>query len=160
MSLMPKFPRYAKTERKAAMLKIVVDTNLWIRALLGDRRTLPVLEAWRQEQFQVLISEALIAELDAVWQRPRLRQHIHAQDAHDLLEQLRQRGVIVELRTVPPRCRDPQDHPVLATAIDGQADAIVSGDADLRADDVLRDAMTEYGIQLWGIDTLLERLRQ
>ena len=140
------------------MLKIVVDTNLWIRALLGGRLTLPVLEAWQQGQFNLVISDALVAELDAVWQRPRLRKSIDAQDAHDLLEQLRQRGVMVELKTVPPRCRDPRDQPVLATAIDGQADAIVTGDADLRADDGLRDAMAEYGVQLWGIDTLLEHL--
>lgn len=82
--------------------------------------------------------------------RPRLRARISPRDAHDLLDQLRQRGIMVELQTVPPRCRDPQDHPVLATAIDGQADAIVTGDADLRADDVLRDAMAAYDIALWG----------
>lgn len=140
------------------MLKIVVDTNLWIRALLGGKVTLPLLEAWRQGKFQTITSEALLSELDEVWQRPRLRKHIAAQDARDLLEQLRRRSVIVELSTIPPRCRDPKDHPVLATAIDGQADAIVSGDADLRADDTLRDEMATYGVQLWGIATLLERL--
>ncbi len=65
---------------------------------------------------------------------------------------------MVELRTVPPLCRDPKDHPVLATAIDGQADAIVTGDDDLRADDDLRRAMAEYGVQLWGIQSLLDAL--
>jgi len=60
--------------------------------------------------------------------------------------------------TVPPRCRDVKDHPVLATAIDGQADAIVSGDADLRADDRLRAEMANYGVELWGIDSLLADL--
>jgi predicted nucleic acid-binding protein len=47
---------------------------------------------------------------------------------------------------------------VLATAIDGHADAIVSGDADLRADDELRTAMRQHGVALWGIDGLLERI--
>jgi len=28
------------------MLKIVIDTNIWIRALLADRITIPILEAW------------------------------------------------------------------------------------------------------------------
>jgi predicted nucleic acid-binding protein len=65
---------------------------------------------------------------------------------------------MIEITTVPPRCRDPKDHPVLATAIDGQADAIVTGDADLRADPELRNAMAAYGIALWGIDTLLEQI--
>ena len=105
-----------------------------------------------------MISDALLAELDEVWQRPRLRKRIKAQDAWDLLEQVRQRGITVELTTIPPRRRDPKDHPVLATAIDATADAIVTGDADLRADDELRAAMAAYGVQLWGVDTLLERL--
>jgi predicted nucleic acid-binding protein len=46
----------------------------------------------------------------------------------------------------------------LATAIDGQADAIVTGDDDLRADEELRAAMKQYGIELWGVDGLLKRV--
>ena len=140
------------------MLRIVVDTNLWIRGLLGGPATLPVLQAWREKRFEVAISEALIEELDEVWQRPRLRRHIDPQHARELLEQLRWRGFWVELTSIPPRCRDPKDHPVLATAIDGRAQAIVSGDGDLRADDRLRAEMAEFGIEIWGVNTLLERI--
>lgn len=71
---------------------------------------------------------------------------------------MRSRAESIELTTIPPRCRDPKDHPVLATAIDGQADAIVTGDGDLRADDELRSAMADYGVQLWGIQSLLGAL--
>ncbi|MFO8240182.1 MAG: putative toxin-antitoxin system toxin component, PIN family, partial [Dissulfuribacterales bacterium] len=95
--------------------------------------TLPVLRAWQAGSFQVLVSQPLLDELDKVWQRPRLRRKINAGHATDLLEQLNWRGIWVELATIPPRCRDPKDHPVLSTAIDGKADAIVSGDGDLRA---------------------------
>lgn len=140
------------------MLKVVIDTNLWIRTLLGGPVTLPVLEAWRGRRFEVVISKPILAELDEVWQRPRLRRRIDPQHARELLEQLRWRGIWVEPTTIPPRCRDPKDHPVLATAIDGRADAIVSGDADLRADDRLRAEMADLGVELWGVRTLLEKL--
>jgi len=139
-------------------LRVVVDTNLWIRALLGGRVTLPLLEAWYAKRLTVVVSQSLLDELDEVWRRPRLQQRIESEDAERLLEQLRFRGEMVELATVPPRCRDPKDHPVLATAIDGRADAIVTGDADLRADDELRSAMGQYGVALWGVDTLFERI--
>ena len=139
-------------------LRIVVDTNLWIRALLGGQVTLPILTAWQAGKFAVVVSQPLIDELGDVWQRPRLRARINPEDAERLLEQLRLRSDWVELTTVPPRCRDPKDHPVLATAIDGHADAIISGDADLRADDELRTAMGQYGVALWGVDGLLERI--
>jgi putative PIN family toxin of toxin-antitoxin system len=151
---MPSVTRVAE----AGALRLVIDTNLWLRALLGGGATLPLLQAWRAGRFVVVISEALLAELDAVWQRPRLRPHIVADDARDLLDQLRQRSILVAVTTIPPRCRDPRDQPVLATAIDGAAHAIVSGDADLRADDELRAAMRHYGVEIWGMSTLLERI--
>lgn len=121
--------------RSLNVLRIVIDTNIWIRCLLGGPVTRPVFEAWLAGRFQVLISEPLLAELEEVWQRPRLRKHISDEDAHDLLDKLRSSADHVEITTIPPQCRDPKDHPFLATAIDGKADAIVSGDADLRGDD-------------------------
>jgi uncharacterized protein len=140
------------------MLRIVVDTNIWIRALLGGRMTLPVFRAWQAGAFHVLVSQALLDELDNVWRRPRLKSRINAQHAMALLEQLHWRGIWVELATIPPRCRDPKDHPVLSTAIDGKADAIVSGDADLRDDENLRREMMRFKIELWGIDSLLKNI--
>ena len=140
--------------------RLVVDTNLWIRALLGGPITLPVLEAWRAGKFTVLISQPLLDELEAVSQRPRLSQRIDSVQARALVEQLHWRGQWVEATAVPPRCRDPKDHPVLATAISGQADAIVSGDGDLRADDELRQQMLKLGVKIWGVETLLAELRE
>lgn len=140
------------------MLRIVVDTNIWIRILLRGRLTLPILAAWQAERFKLITSHALLDEYDNVWQRPRLRKKIAPSQAEKLYRQMRSRAEIVELKTIPPRCRDPKDHPVLATAIDGQANAIVTGDDDLRADDELRNAMTDYGVQLWGVQSLLDAL--
>jgi hypothetical protein len=34
----------------------------------------------------------------------------------------------------------------------------VTGDDDLRADDELRNAMIGYGVQLWGVQSLLDVL--
>jgi uncharacterized protein len=140
------------------MIRAVVDTNLWIRILLAGPVSLPLLDAWRTERFQVLISQPLLDELEDVWRRPRLRQRIPEDRAQKLPRQLRFRGEMVALTTTPPRCRDPKDEPVLATAIDGRADAIVSGDADLRADDRLREEMSSLGVRLWGVEGFLGNL--
>ena len=142
------------------MLKIVVDTNIWIRCLLRGRITLPILEAWRAGRFQVIASESLLAELAETWQRPRLRKYIADQDALDLLDELRWSAVLVEPTADAPDCRDPKDGLFLTTAIDGAADAIVSGDADLRADDRLRSEMAAHGVEIWGVETLLARLEE
>jgi putative PIN family toxin of toxin-antitoxin system len=140
--------------------RVVVDTNLWIRALLGGTVTRPILEAWRAGEFLVLISQPLLDELEAVAQRPRLAKRIEPAQTKALLEQLRWRGQWVEATTVPPLCRDPKDHPVLATALSGKANAIVSGDGDLRADDNLRQQMLDLGVQIWGVTALLAELHK
>jgi len=138
--------------------RIVVDTNLWIRALLGGPTTLPVLEAWRVGKFLALVSQPLLDELEEVSQRPRLSRVIGPEQGRELWEQLRWQGEWVEATAIPPHCRDPKDNPVLATAISGRADAIVSGDGDLRADDELRQRMLEHGVRIWGVTTLLAEL--
>ncbi|MCA9964571.1 MAG: putative toxin-antitoxin system toxin component, PIN family [Anaerolineales bacterium] len=140
------------------MLRIVVDTNIWIRILLRGRLTLPVLTAWQAGKFQLITSQALLDEYEAVWQRPRLQKQIDPKQAEKLYRQMYFRAEMVELKTIPPRCRDPKDHPVLATAIDGQANVIVTGDDDLRADEELRRAMANYGVQLWGVQSLFDAI--
>lgn len=140
------------------MLRLVVDTNIWIRILLGGKVSLPVLRALKEGKFEVVVSDALIEELKAVAERPRLKERIDPSDVRELFELLEWYGESVQLETIPPRCRDPKDHPVLATAIDGHVDAILTGDDDLRADDELRQAMAEYGVQLWGIQSFIETI--
>lgn len=142
------------------MLRVVIDTNIWIRILLRGRVTLPILTAWQEKKFQLVMSQPLLDEFDDVWQRPRLRKRINSQQAEKLKRQMRLRGEFVELTTIPPRCRDPKDDPVLATAIDGNAAVIVTGDGDLRADDERRSAMAGYGVELWGVSSLLNALNK
>ncbi|MGC1307373.1 MAG: putative toxin-antitoxin system toxin component, PIN family [Phormidesmis sp.] len=142
------------------VLRVVIDTNVWIRILLRGRVTLPILEAFNQRQFQLVMSQFLFDELHEVWQRPRLRKRIDDSQAVRLELQLRGCADWVEVVMVPPNCRDPKDLPVLATAIDGKADIIVSGDDDLRADDGLRAAMAARGIQLLGVNSFLSRLAE
>jgi len=40
---------------------------------------------------------------------------------------------------------------------DGHADAIVTADDDLRADEELRTTMEQYKVALWEVDSLLGR---
>jgi putative PIN family toxin of toxin-antitoxin system len=139
---------------------VVIDTNIWIRILLKGRVTLPVLEAFNEDKFQLIMSQPLMEELHLVWNRPRLKERINSTQAMLLEQQLQYRAIWVEVATIPPNCRDPKDLPVLATAIDGRANVIVSGDDDLRADDTLRAVMESYEIKLFGVNSFLEYLSE
>ena len=98
--------------------RVVIDTNIWIRILLRGRVTLPILEAFNEDKFELVMSQPLMEELHLVWNRPRLRERINPSIANQLEQQLQYRAIWIELETVPPNCRDPKDLAVLATAID------------------------------------------
>ena len=106
------------------------------------------------------MSQPLLVEFNEVWNRPRLKKYIDENQAIRLERQFKYRAIWIEIKTIPPHCRDPKDLPVLATAIDGKANIIVSGDNDLRADEGLRKAMESYHIELLGINSFLDRLAQ
>ena len=57
-------------------LRVVIDTNIWIRILLRGRVTLPVLAAFNANKFQLIMSQPLFDEFHEVWNRPRLIKHI------------------------------------------------------------------------------------
>ncbi len=139
-------------------MRVVIDTNIWIRILLRGKISLPILEAFNEDKFQLIMSQPLFDELQQVWNRPRLKKYINQNQAIRLEKQLKNRAIWVETQTIPPHCRDVKDLPVLATAIDGKANIIVSGDDDLRGDETLRKAMKLYSIELLGVNSFLEYL--
>jgi uncharacterized protein len=64
--------------------RVVIDTNIWIRILLKGRVTLPILEAFNEDKFQLVMSQPPMDELHLVWNRPRLRRRIDCDQASRL----------------------------------------------------------------------------
>lgn len=139
-------------------LRVVIDTNIWISILLKRRSTLPILEAFNQNKFEIIISQELFDEFHEVWNRAKLKKYIDTNQAIKLEKQLKNRSIWIEINTIPPHCRDSKDLPVLATAIDGKANIIVSGDNDLKADETLIKAMDSYSVKLLSVTSFLEYL--
>lgn|GEM_PF-1688566 len=48
------------------MLKVVVDANIWISALLNSNKALEVVRLLDHDQYQLICAEALISELAEV----------------------------------------------------------------------------------------------
>jgi uncharacterized protein len=74
-------------------LRVVIDNNIWIRILLRGRVTLPILEAFNADKFQLVISQVLLDEFHEVWNRPRLRKNIDLNQALRLEQQLKNRSI-------------------------------------------------------------------
>lgn len=113
----------------------VVDTNILVSGLLrpgGHPRRL--LRAWYDQAFTLLVSPALVAEYTRVLARPRLRVRygLDPAAAADFLALVERRGMVITPRVpLPLAVRDPKDDMVLAAALGGAADYLVTGDDDL-----------------------------
>ena len=110
-------------------MRIVLDTNVLVSALIS-REGPPgrVLAAVKHEGLTLVTSAAQLSELRAVLSRERLRPYIRPEETEDLLGNLQAVGEVVANLPTTNVSPDPDDNLILATAIAGQADLIVSGD--------------------------------
>ena len=111
------------------MLKVVVDTNVLVSALLGSPAASALIDVFVAGRFQCILSPTLLAEFTEVLARPRLRLGVHT--VVEILELLTVRSQMVNPVVSVESCRDPKDNMLLECALAGNADVIVTGDTDL-----------------------------
>lgn len=118
-------------------MRAVVDTNVFVSCLmLPDSTPGRIVQAWRQGQFGLVMSEPLLPELGLVLLYPKMRKRLGWDEgvASRYLMLLRFESQVVEVAGVSALVPgDPADDCVLATLIASEADYLVSGDADLLA---------------------------
>lgn len=116
-------------------MRVVLDANVVISSYLslsgpsGQIRT-----AFERHEVEVVVSEALLAEYRRVLMYPRVAQ-LHAMsdaEINDQIAGLREAAILVPLAAIPNLIpEDPPDNDVIATAVSGEAEYIISGDDDL-----------------------------
>ena len=150
------------------MQRVVVDTNVWVSALLNPPGyPARVLVALRARRFILVVSRAMLDELRDVLLRPHLTRKygITEADVDELILLLHERATEVAVSGAVRMCRDPDDDVVIETAITGQADALVTRDDDMKGAGEIIAALAGAGIAVRSvqqfIDSLdVERLRQ
>lgn len=138
------------------MPRVVVDTNVVISGLISPAGTPGrVVAAILDGRVVAVITPALAAEIVDVVERPRLAPRIDDDTVGALLELVWPGLPAVEIDV---DIRDVQDRIVLAAALAGDAEAIVTGDRDLLADEGLVAWLAARGIAVLTPADLLDLL--
>ncbi len=144
------------------MLKVVLDTNVFVSSLLVKAGPpAQVLAAWRARSYLLIVSPALVGEVRATLEYPRIRRKyaITAEDVQELVDLFGHDALLVPgddeatLRAVQGAVPDdPDDETILACALESGADLIVSGDRHLLGLGTFR------GVPVLSVREFLERL--
>ena len=118
------------------MIRAVLDTNLLVSYLLTHRPPIATLidHHLARDDFELVTAPELLAELDRVLTYPKLQRYYTDKDRTRFVALVMALSEVVDLpETLPRIWRDPDDDQVIACAVVGRADLIVSGDDDLLA---------------------------
>lgn len=116
------------------MIRAVVDTNIFIRALIRPQGTVgPIIPRLAREEFKLIYSQILLEELSEKIHLSRLqvRYEVMEYNIQALLNAIALRGDLVNPKHTIKFCRDEDDNRVLEAAVAGEADYIVTSDEDL-----------------------------
>jgi putative PIN family toxin of toxin-antitoxin system len=113
--------------------RVVADTNILVsRLILPESIPAQVLRRVELESL-LLFSESTMYELADVLSRPKFDRYISREDRKGFLQRLGKIAEFVPIIQLIRECRDPRDDKFLEVALNGRADVIITGDADLLA---------------------------
>lgn len=112
------------------MIRIVLDTNVVVSALLNPDRARNILKLILERRARHFSSIDILQELRTVLSRAQFRLNREQVDAFILEWEEISQMVSVDLK-IQEICRDSDDHIILECAVKSKADFIVTGDADL-----------------------------
>lgn len=116
------------------IMKVVVDVNVWISALLWRGIPRQILQKAQNNQITIFASEDLFQELKTTLRRDKFVSKIKSLGltVEDLLDASTE--VLNFCPTIPidvPELRDSKDNHVLAAALSANAEVLITGDKDL-----------------------------
>jgi uncharacterized protein len=114
---------------------VTADANLLASGALRSRlNAAPVqfIDSWAASQFTLILSDHLLDELDRTFNNPYFLQRLGQDDREDFRRLLRRRAIIIPLTmNVAGVATHTEDDLILATALSGNADFLVTGDHKL-----------------------------
>jgi putative PIN family toxin of toxin-antitoxin system len=120
-------------EKEKAAIRIVLDTNILVSALLFKGELAGIVDLWKKGKIVPLLSRETFEEFRAVLEYPKFSLTAHEVKVIIEEEVLPFFEVIEAADTLNTVCRDPEDDKFIACAMAVSAKLLVSGDKDLLA---------------------------
>jgi putative PIN family toxin of toxin-antitoxin system len=111
--------------------RVVIDTNVFISALLNPLGTPKKVINITVSQFTILQSEATYQELATRISKKKFDKYLEKDDRLDFLSSLKNRSLFVDIWHETRVCSDLDDNKFLELAVSGMAQYIITGDKEL-----------------------------
>lgn len=116
--------------------RVVLDTNLFVSAIIRGGAPFKVLTLWRNDRIKLVITRELFAEITDVLLRPQIREkyQVSVEESSMFIEAIKLNAefvVPVAEGELPVSSRDEKDNKLLACAFAGPVEYLVTGDQDL-----------------------------
>jgi hypothetical protein len=110
-------------------MRVVLDTGIFIAALITVG-TPPdkICQAWKKKRFGLITSEWQLKEFRRVSRYPKMRNFINPVEAGQMINALKFNAFVCASLPTVELCRDPDDNPKLAMALESKVDFLVTGD--------------------------------
>lgn len=112
-------------------MKVVLDANVLVSATIS-RRGAPrrIMDLWREEAFELLLSDAILAEVERVLRYPRIvaLHRLTEPEIAELIALIRDESRLVHPLERLEASPDETDNRYLECAVAGGADFLVTGD--------------------------------
>jgi len=137
------------------------DSNVWVSAFLNPFGAPAQLkDAWLAGRLVVVTSVPLLAEVNDVLRRPRIKRkyRIPEDDIVAFCELIAVRTTLVPLAGSITICRDPDDDHVLETALAGHVTYLVTRDDDIKRDPLVHQFLKPHNIHVVTVSRMLHIL--
>ena len=112
--------------KKRPELKVVLDTNIYISAILFGGNPERIRKLSKEKELEILISEAIIAEIAEVL---RKKFNWESWQISQIIDEIRESAtLIIPNQTLSITKGDEDDNRILECAVEGKVQYIVSGD--------------------------------
>ncbi len=111
--------------------RVVIDTNVFISALLNPKGTPRKVIDLAINQYIILQSETTYEELNTRLSKKKFDKYLSQEDRLSFLSSLRKKSLFIKISEQVTICSDADDNKFLELAVSGIAEYLITGDNDL-----------------------------